>query len=586
MPRTPALIPESQFPAEAIRESVQRPPTDMTLPASNVFTWNIATVADSITPWGRNVPLRDRQLRDFWPNESFLAGAIANVSFRNAAYEWEIRGASENVENALTNIIKSAIAGDSFGWTNFILKFSEDLYTQDNGSFVELIRDPAMDATSQFKNEKAPIIGISHMDSNQVTRTGNPQTPIIYTDRKGNNHKLKWYQVIPFSDYPSSIERMNGVGVCAVTRALRLAQIMRSILIFKDEKVSGRHYKTLHMVSGVSRQDIADILYRGREEADSSGLIRYIDPAILASLDPEKPVSTASIDLANLPDGFDFDGEMRWYIAGLALCFGVDYQEFAPLPGGGIGSSGQSMVLGQKASGKGPAMFMKIAEAFKNYGVLPRGYDMIFEDRDEQRELDKQTLRKLYQEEMALALRNGFLTPDAARKIGIARGFYSQTEMSLIPAGYGEDVLFPKQNIGNTGGNTIAEDAGRTNSGPPNNSGSDRLQKEQNVIKVFNNIPDPETWIPPDVHVVNAVAPPPALDLKPMAEMFSESIDKMTDRLEKVVKGVSTTPDVHVTVEPTPVTIKNDIKQNTPPKNPPDEKDEVLRAIRILLRDG
>jgi hypothetical protein len=254
------------------------------------------------------------------------------------------------------------------------------------------------------------------------------------------------------------------------------------------------------MVSGVSRQDINDIMKRGKEDSDNSGQIRYIDPAILASLDPEKPVSTATIDLANLPDGFDFDGEMKWYISGLALCFGVDYQEFAPLPGGGIGSSNQSIILNKKSSGKGPAMFMKIAEAFGNYGVLPRGYEMIFEDRDEQRELDKQTLRKLFQEEMALALRNGFLSPDAARKIGVKRGFYTETEMANVAEGYGEDKLLPRQGIGNTGGNTIAEDAGRTGEGAPESNSGAALRKENDFSgpRVFVYVP---TQPPPVINV-------------------------------------------------------------------------------------
>jgi len=562
MARPPQLTPESQFPGEAIAQSVQKPLQVTSLPASTVFTWNIATAADSITPWGRNVPLRDRQLREFWPTESFLAGALCNVSFRNAAYEWEIRGLSPSVEVAVSNVLKSAIAGDSFGWTNFILKFSQDLYSQDNGAFIELIRDPGEDANSKFKNERAPVLGISHMDSNQCTRTGNPKFPVIYSDRSGKDHKLAWYQVIPFSDYPSAIEKMNGVGVCAISRALRLSQIMRSIFIFKDEKISGRHYKTLHMVSGVSRQDIKDILAQGREDADNEGLIRYMDPAILASLDPEKPVSTASIDLANLPDGFDFDGEMKWYIVGLALCFGVDYQEFAPLPGDGIGSSGQSLVLGKKASGKGPAMFMKISEAFKNYGVFPHGYEQVFEDRDEQRELDKQTLRKLFQEEMALALRNGFLTPDAARTIGKERGFYTGTEIDSIPIGYGEDIINPKQMLGYTGGNTIAEDASRTGVGTPNNSGSSRLQKDIQPIEI-NNI------MPPEKDVM------------------------------KYFKRMMKEPVINVTVEPSPITI-NVPEQPTPVVNvaapiiniPPQptpvvniQTPKVKREVQKVIRD-
>jgi hypothetical protein len=477
--RTPSLVPESQFPGDALAASVQKAPDpSIGIPANTIYTLLISSVADSISPWGRLPALRDRQLRDFWPTESFLAGALADITFRNAAYDWEIRGASTAVETLLTDMLKAAISGDTFGWTDFAKKFSLDLYTQDNGSFIELIRDPGADANSRFKNERAPVLGIAHMDSNQCQRTGNPEFPVLYTDRNGKIHKLAWYQVIPFSEFPSPIERMNSVGYCGVTRALRLAQIMRSILLFKDEKISGRHFKSIYIVGGVSRLDIADAKKLASEDADNKGQQRYIDPVILASLDPDKPVSTAKIDLASLPDGFDFDQEMKWYITGLASCLGTDYQEFAPLPGGGIGSSNQSQTLTRKSSGKGPAMFMKIAEAFKNYGVLPRGYEMVFEDRDEQRSLDRQLIRKAFQEEMALALRNGFITPEKARKIGVERGIYTESELSNIAPDYGLSLLTAaKQPFGNQGGNTIVQDAERTGSNVPEPNSGAALRK-------------------------------------------------------------------------------------------------------------
>lgn len=480
MPNIPQLVPESQFPKEALAESVQAFPKDIGGIGGNglVFTWNIASAADSITQWGRNVMLRDRQLRDFWPTETFLAGAVASVSFRNATLDWEIRG-SERVAQAVTDMLQSAIAGDTFGWVQFMEKFSQDLYTTDNGAFIELIRDPSMDAASVFRDERAPVIGIAHLDSNRCIRTGNPETPVLYTDRDGNQHKMKWYQVIAFSDYPSAIETMNGVGHCCVSRALRVAQITRSLLIFKDEKISGRHYKQMHFVSGVSRQDIKDEMTRGQEEANNSGLIRFVMPAILASLDPEKPVSTATIDLASLPDGFSFDEEMKWYISGLSLAFGVDYQEFAPLPGGNIGSASQSMILHRKSSSKNPAVFMRtLQEAFKNYGVLPRNTSMRFNDKDEQEELEKQEVRTKAMEEMAIAVRSGILTPDAARKDLVRRGIYEEETVIDIPEDYGNDIVAPSQNpVGQIGGNTIREDAGRQNNGKSSQTAGARLRK-------------------------------------------------------------------------------------------------------------
>jgi hypothetical protein len=425
--------------------------------------------------------MRDRQLRDFWPTESYLAGAVANVSFRNSVFDWEIRGGGVKVQQAVTDILLSAIAGDSFGWVPFIQKFSQDLYTQDNGSFIELVRDEGMDANSRFKGALAPVLGIAHLDSNQCSRTGNPEYPVVYTNRDGEKHKLQWFEVIPFSDYPSAIEKMNGVGYSACTRILRMAQVARSILIFKDEKISGRQYKQIHFVSGVSRQDIKDEMVRGQEEANNSGMIRFILPAILASLDPEKPVSTATIDLASLPDGFNFDEDMKWYISGLALGFGVDYQEFAPLPGGNIGSSQQSMILHRKGSGKGPAVFMRmISEGFRNYGVLPRNVEMRFNDKDEQEELEKQQVRSKALEEYAMAIRNFILTPGAARADLVRRGIYDADTITGIPAEYGIKEMDPasKRNpVGQLGGNTQREDVNRNETGKPNETVGGRLRK-------------------------------------------------------------------------------------------------------------
>jgi hypothetical protein len=481
MGRPVTLAPDPNFPQEAIAQSQQVfPKTDLDS-GSMVFTWNVASAADQISPWGRNIYVRDRQLRDFWPTETYLAGAMANVAFRNSVFQWEIRGGSEKVNQAVTDILVSAIAGDSFGWVPFMQKYSQDLYTQDNGCFIELIRDPGMDANSRFQGPLAPVLGVGHLDSNRCTRTGNPEYPIVYTDRNSIKHKLRWYEVIPFSDYPSAIETMNGVGYCAVTRVLRMAQIVRSIAIYKDEKISGRQFKQIHFVSGVSRQDIKDEMVRGQEEANNSGLIRFIMPSILASLDPEKPVSTATLDLASLPDGFDYDQEMKWYISSLALGFGVDYQEFAPLPGGNIGSSQQSMILHRKGSGKGPAVLMRmLSEAFRNYGVLPKGTEMRFNDKDEQEELERQTVRTKAMEEYAISIRNFILTPEAARKDLVARGIYDAKTVAGIPEDYGLKEMDPNTNknpIGQTGGNTMLEDTKRNETGVQNETIGDRLRK-------------------------------------------------------------------------------------------------------------
>lgn len=486
--RPPTLQPESQFPGDAIQQSVQEFPTPQTQTQSIILTLSLATAADVVAPWGQ-VYIRDRQLRQFWPTETFLAGTVAEVGLRNASYQWEIRarGDSNPVEQAVSEMLHAALAGDSFGWIPFIEKFSQDFYTQDNGAFVELIRDEGTDANSRFRGPLAPVLGIGHLDSNRCQRTGNPETPVYYTDRNGTIHALNWYQVIPMAAFPSAIETMNGVGYCAVTRVLRAAQIMRSIALFKDEKISGRHFKSLHLVSGVSRTDIDTAKQRGREEADNMGQVRYIEPVILASLDPEKPVSTATIDLANLPDGFDFDQEMRWYITALSLGYNVDYQQLSPLSSGNIGSSAQSSILYRKSSGKSPVR--KLFEAFKNYGVLPRGCDVILLDQNEEEEMDKQAIRTKAMEEYALAIRNFILTPEAVRADLVRRNIYPKETIAGIPADYGMEEITRKSqgnqsnqgNVGQVGGNTMMEDNTRQNTGAQDMTTGDQLRKEENA---------------------------------------------------------------------------------------------------------
>lgn len=476
------LAPENMFPGEAFSKSVQIQPEPNSIPSLATLVFQFATAADVITPWGVDQKRRDQQLREFWPSEPYLAGAIANVSFRNASEDWEIQHASDAIVQAVTEMLMRASTGDKIGWTDFVKKFSQDLYTTDNGAFIELIRDEGMDANSKFKGPMAPVIGIASIDSNQCTRTGNAEFPVVYTDREGKLHKLHWWEIIPFSDFPSAIEKMNGVGYCSVTRSLRLAQIMKSTEIFKDEKISGRNIKDIHIVGGVSKTALDDAVKRTKEQANNMGNMRFIENAILASLDPEKPVSVATVELASLPEGFDEDKMMVWYIGGLALNLGVDYQELAPLPGGGIGSGNQSDILSKKSRGKGPRNWMdSITQSFVNYGVLPRGAKMVFNDKSEQEEAEKQKIRTGAMEEAAMAANSRIMPRKKIAENLVERGIFKN--LDDIPEDFWkDDEPMPGQPVGSRGGNTIREDTTRRDNSKPDEKTGGRLRKAWNEL--------------------------------------------------------------------------------------------------------
>jgi len=371
------------------------------------FVLGMAESADSFTKWGQNVGKRDRELRDFWPTESTLAGAVYMVCSRNAGFEWVLDG-PEKTKESVEYILNNAITSGSPGWMPFISSVSQDLYATDNGAFIEIIR----------KGPSDPVIGIAHLDSYNCLRTGNPDFPVIYRDRKGKLHKMPWFNVISLTDMPSPIQRMNGVGMCAVSRVLRAAQIMRDIAQYKHEKVSGQFYRAIHFIGGVAKSEIEDVQERGLEDAQNQGLTRYIMPLIIASLDPEKPVSAETIELASLPENFDVDQELKWYINTLALGLGTDYQDLAPLPGGGLGTGAQSEVLHKKANQKGSKWFMDaIIREFRWRGVIPRNIEFDFIAQDLAEEQEDARLRKLRAEERSIRLNSGEIDFKTARKI-------------------------------------------------------------------------------------------------------------------------------------------------------------------------
>jgi hypothetical protein len=127
-------------------------------------------------------------------------------------------------------------------------------------------------------------------------------------------------------------------------------------------------------------------------------------------------------------------------------------------------------------------MMRMLSEAFRNYGVLPRGAEMRFNDKDEQEELERQEVRTKAVEEMAIAVSRKMLTPEAAARSMIRRGIWSEDDIQDISDEFwkaGETMPQPGgQTVGDRGGNTIREDAGRQDTGKPNETVGDRLRKE------------------------------------------------------------------------------------------------------------
>jgi hypothetical protein len=381
---------------------------------------SIAEVADDIPAWSTNPHARDIKLREYLPTEPLLISTVYAAIARVAGFSWLLKPKypeKEKPKNTLRAVnrmlYKWSDRGE--GWINLIQKTFMDLYTQDNGAFWELIR--------KENTPSAPVISFAHLDSARCQRTGNSKTPIIYTDIQGKDHYLNWWQVHTFEDMPSAKEDAYGVGYSAVTRALLAAQILRDISVYKREKVSGSFHRAIYLVSGPSQQEIDDGIAWSREQMLNLGNYRYSQPVIIPNIDPQHPVNVERIDLASLPDAFDEDSTLKWYVAQLAAAFGLDYQEIAPLPGGNLGSSQQADILHQKTQGKGPALAMaKIEDALNNHGYLPNTIEFGFEEHDLSSDKAKAETSFVRSKNLSMLINSGILDPQGALDLAVDQG--------------------------------------------------------------------------------------------------------------------------------------------------------------------
>jgi len=314
----------------------------------------LAQQADEIRPWSYYPMLRDKQLRDFWKRESILAGAVYSFSARISALPAKIDGPPRNKT-------KSSEMMHALDLQKLVI----DMLTTDNGFFIERVGPGKADKPLNPKM----VSYLSVMDSAQVWRTFDPEYPAIYVNPyTGAYHKMHYSRIISGSSCPQPDELARGIGFCAVSRALRYAQIARDIEIYKHEKVGGRFTRAIGLISGITNKQFKSNLSDAAELNDAMGYTRYAGiPWFASAIDGE--IKASIVDLAHLPDGFDAEKDTETYVKALALAFGTDVREFWPGQGGGA-SKADATVQHEKARGKGIADVTSTIERSLNWGVF------------------------------------------------------------------------------------------------------------------------------------------------------------------------------------------------------------------------
>lgn len=400
--------------------SVKESPQQKSNYPSNVFEssllWFVASNADGFEPWGQRTKVRDFQLRNFITSESTFTSALGIVVARNAAYDWKIEG-PPRTSAAMHRVLEDSDQGR--GWTSLMSKLSIDAYTQDNGAFAEIARHDNSSADS-------PVVALNHLDASRCWHTGDPLRPVIYMDIRGAYHLLDWWSVAVISEMPAPIDIRPGIQFCALTRLLLAAQVIKNVNIYMREKTGGRNTRAIHLIQGVTTDQITDALSKLQASADAQGLIHYMNPLMVGTIDPEAKVDYKTLELATLPESWDEQKIFDIYINQIAMAFLTDRQEFAPLSGGNLGTSAQSQVLHDKSRGKGPGLWMKITAHLMNRLVMPKSCEFTYDLQDLDAEEKEATIKGARRTGRSVAIASGELLVGEARQEAVDDGDLDQ----------------------------------------------------------------------------------------------------------------------------------------------------------------
>lgn len=353
-------------------------------------------------------PGRDDVLRGTIFSESLWSSAIYIAVTKIAALSWDVKGDVALQLRRCQDLLLQADNGR--GWVKFIEKHLRDFLLTDNGAFIEIIR------ASSASGSK--IVGLVPLDSRRCWRTGDPNIPIIYRDRKSREHYMKAYQIIEMSDMTDPTETYYGVGLCAASRAYRAIYKLAALETYVAEKISGRRPLALHLVNNVTPEQISDAIQSAEAQANQRGLVTYMGAAIVSNIDPSVQPSVATIDLAGLPDGFDASQERRSAVLMYADAIGIDPQELDPelLASKALGTGAQSRVIDDKASSRGLIAYRQELTHRLDWDVFPNRTWFYFHERDFRDQKQRAEIDSVMIDNAAKMLSNGIMEKIEARQ--------------------------------------------------------------------------------------------------------------------------------------------------------------------------
>jgi hypothetical protein len=355
---------------------------------SSFFSW-ITKTGDLIPGWWSTA--RDRKLASVWKESNHLSIAVYNTQAKIVGIPPVIvpRDATndshlDQAEKLQEVLFTSSDFGQ--GWAITYAKFIESLITQDNGAFLEIIGEG---------HPAGPILGapisIRHLDSSRCIRTGHPIYPVKYMDDTGKLYKLHRTRVIYMSQMPSSYKDMYGVGFCAVSRSVEIAQTLIDIIRYKQERLGSRPQNQMLVGQGVTGRQIMLALRQHEEDLSNRGFTRYGRTFAIGSENTD--IDIKKLDLNHL-EPFNEETSMNLGMFAIASAFGMDADEIWPVAGKSAGKA-EANIRRMRSRGRLPAQITSELRSQFNYKVLPPHLALNFDFKDDEEDMQQANIRDI-----------------------------------------------------------------------------------------------------------------------------------------------------------------------------------------------
>lgn len=348
------------------------------------WLWSVWQEYEEIPTWGSAG--RTAKLREAAQNEPILSGALSSMVSKAVSLDWQITG-GRNRTLRYQDVL--AEAEDGQGWSYFLDRWLQDYLVADIGGVIELGR----------QGKRGPVVGLYNIDATCLDLTGNTRAPLRYYPKLAsgslapNSVPLAPEAFARIVDLPSPDEAKNGLGFCAVSRALKAAKVLMALYNYDEERLSDMPLPGIVSITGMTMDEVeaAFAMYNARRESKQQTTFKGL-LWLAAQSSPINPINVNFVPFSGLPEGFNRVEAVNLYVYTLALDFGVDVREFWPASQTGA-TKAEAEIQAQKARGKGFGRMLASVERAVNWHVLPEGLEFRFDQHDSEDDLLRETIR-------------------------------------------------------------------------------------------------------------------------------------------------------------------------------------------------